>query len=226
VFEVERAAAVSETPTRDEALRDAFQSLAGSAADACSPEDLERVWLAVSGQADAGERRALVGRMATDRALAEAWRVASELWRLAQERASGASASAAPRRRLWPLAAAAVLLLAVAGTWLVVREPPAGEVRDQPGVTIASLLGADATLSRDMFRLRWSAPAGSRYDVRVTTDDLRVIATATDLTAAEFALEPGLLAGLTSGSRVLWQVDAILPGGARVSSPTFAVTVR
>ena len=78
-----------------------------------------------------------------------------------------------------------------------------------------------------MFRLRWTpAPAGSRYDVRVTTEDLRVIATANDLVAAEFALEPGQLAGLVPGSRVLWQVDAVLPGGARVSSPTFVVTVR
>lgn len=218
---------MSDGPTRDEALRDAFQSLAGSSAGACSAEDLERVWLAVTGQLDAGQRRMLVERMATDRALAEAWRVAAELWRLAQDGASDAPGRAARWRRVWPLAAAAVVVLAVAGSWLAIRERPDGVVRDQPGVTIASLLDADATLTRDMFRLRWTpAPAGSRYDVRVTTEDLRVIATANDLVAAEFALEPGQLAGLVPGSRVLWQVDAVLSGGARVSSPTFVVTVR
>jgi len=212
---------------RDEALREAFQSLAGSAPGACPAEDLERVWLAVSGQLDVGERRALVERMATDRALAEAWRVASELWRLSQDGAVAAPRQAALSRRMWPLAAAAAVLLAAGGSWLVMRDRAADVVREQPGVTITSLLGRDPTLAREMFRLRWTpAPAGSRYDVRVTTEDLRVIATASDLNAAEFMLEPDRLAALAPGARVLWQVDAVLPGGARVSSPTFVVMVR
>ena len=211
---------------RNEALRDAYQSLAGSSSEACSADDLERVWQAVSGQSGAAERRALVERMATDRGLAEAWRVAAELWRL-----SGGQPAVAPAppawRRLWPLAAAAVVTLAVTGSWFVMSRSPGDAVRDQPGVTITSLLAADAALPREMFRLRWTpAPAGSRYDVRVTTEDLRVIATANDVSEAELAIEPARFAGVLSGSRVLWQVDAVLPGGARVSSPTFVAVVR
>lgn len=218
---------MSDGPTRDEALRDAFQSLAGSSAGACSAEDLERVWLAVTGQLDAGQRRMLVERMATDRALAEAWRVAAELWRLSQDGAVATPRPAALPRRMWSLAAAAAVLLAAGGSWLVMRDRAGDVLREQPGVTITSLLGNDPTVAREMFRLRWTpAPAGSRYDVRVTTEDLRVIATASDLNAAEFMLESGQLAGLAPGARVLWQVDAVLPGGARVSSPTFVVTVR
>ena len=48
---------------RDEALREAFQSLGESAAGRCSAEDLERIWMAVSGELPASQRRALVERM-------------------------------------------------------------------------------------------------------------------------------------------------------------------
>ena len=70
---------------RDDALRDAFRSLADGVGGECSAGDLERVWLAVSGELAAPERRALVERMATEPALAEAWRVAQELWRVSQD---------------------------------------------------------------------------------------------------------------------------------------------
>jgi hypothetical protein len=57
--------------------------------------------------------------------------------------------------------------------------------------------------------------------VRVTTEDLRVLATAADLTAPEFAVEPAVLAGLPAGARVFWQVDVSLPNGERRTSSTF-----
>jgi hypothetical protein len=214
----------------DDALREAFRSRAEASAASVSDEDRERVWLAVTGELDAPARRAIVGRMATDPALAEAWRVALELWSAAHEGAAATSAPASDSRMwpVWRIAAAAVVVLALAGTFVVLRDRATGDVvRDRPSVTIESQLAAGALLPRDDFRLRWTpALEGSRYDARVTTEDLRLITTAAELTTAELVVAPALLAGLPPGTRVLWQVDAILPDGSRISSATFVATLR
>jgi hypothetical protein len=214
---------------RDEALREAFQALGESAPGPCSEEDRERVWLAVSGELPAAERRALVERMATDRALAEAWRMANELWRASQETAEAKAERRAPAwtwSMEW-LAAAAVLMVVVTGAVVLWRGEPGGNVlRDQTPAAVESLVAPDAVLPRDAFRLRWTpGPAGSRYEVRVTTEELRLLATAADLTAPELVVTPAQLVDVASGARVLWQVDLVLPDGARVASQTFVNTV-
>jgi hypothetical protein len=211
-------------------LRAAFQALGESAAGPCPEADLERVWLAVSGELPAAERRALVERMATDRALAEAWRVAAELWRASQEKAAPEAETQAPRWA-WSLgwvAAAAALVVVVGGTAVLWRGGPGGDVlRDQAPVAIESLVPAGTALPRDDFRLRWTpGPEGSRYEVRVTSEDLRLLATATGLMAAEFVVVPAQLVDVGPGARVLWQVDLVLPDGGRVASQTFVMAVR
>ena len=60
----------------------------------------------------------------------------------------------------------------------------------------------------------------------MTTEDLQVLATAADLTASEFEVEPAVLARLPSGARVLWQVDVSLPNGERLTSSTFITRVK
>ena len=58
--------------------------------------------------------------------------------------------------------------------------------------------------------------------MRVTTEDLRVLATAADLTAPAFMVNlPALSARPREGASVLWQVDVSLPSGGRLTSPTF-----
>ena len=108
--------------------------------------------------------------------------------------------------------------------WL--NRPPGDEFRDPGGYKIESLVPSE-TLSRETFRLRWTpGPQGSRYQVRVTTEDLRVLATAEDLTVPEYLVEPDRLASLSPGARVLWQVDVVLPSGERASSQTFVARVK
>jgi hypothetical protein len=211
----------------DEKLRQAFQALGGTSASECSDEELDRIWRAVSGELPAAERRELVARMATDPAFAEAWRVAEELWRASREEVqAGAEGGVRPWTRSW-FAAAAVLLLAV-GAGLVVRfaSMAGDEFRDPGRYVVESLVTPDATLSRDAFRLRWTpGPQGSRYDVRVTTEDLRPLATVTDLTTPELVVEGDRLSTVASGARILWQVEVALPEGERVSSQTFVARV-
>jgi hypothetical protein len=222
---------VTEPRSPDQRLADAFQAIEDPS-DAGVPEDLrERIWLAVSGVLPPEERRALVERMATDPACAEAWRVAHELWRASQGRASDAADSMGPRPRRWTsawLGAAAVLLVGTTIGLITLRDQRAGdEFRSSPGYAVESRLPDDATLPREAFLLRWApGPDGSRYQVRVTTDDLTVLATAADLGVPEFLVAAPLLSGLPPGATVLWQVDAYLPDGERVTSRTFVTRVR
>jgi hypothetical protein len=60
----------------------------------------------------------------------------------------------------------------------------------------------------------------------VTSEDLRLLATATGLMAAEFVVVPAQLVDVGPGARVLWQVDVVLPDGGRVASQTFVMAVR
>jgi hypothetical protein len=222
-------AAVTDRHPGDERLRDAFQSLSETASAAISPADLDEIWRAVSGELPPEERRALVDRMAVDASLAEAWRVAQEVWTASPE---GAATGPAPAARVWmrpALAAAAVVFAAAAvGVWLQLSRPIGDSTfRDPGGYAIESLVPNEAALPRDAFRLRWTpGPDDSRYHVRVTTEDLRVLATVPDVAEPELVVTPDLLAGVAPGARVLWQVDATLPGGRTVSSQTFVARVR
>ena len=223
---------VTEPRGSDERLAEAFRAL-GDTHGTEVPEDLrERIWLAVSGALTPEERRELVERTVTDPGCAEAWRVAQRVvagvagfrgwW--------GRGACTRPATRWAPrwLAAAAVLLLGTTiGVVSLLNRPPGDEFRASPGFVVESLVPADMALPRDAFRLRWTpGPEGSRYQVRVTTEDLQVLATAADLTAPEFAVEPAVLAGLPGGASVFWQVDVSLPNGERLTSSTFITRVE
>ena len=167
----------------------------------------------------------MVDRMARDAALAESWRVARDLYREAPR-----GAGSTPVRRSIPswMAAAAALLVAVGiGVILRISTPVDDAFRDSDQYVVNALVPSDATLSRDAFRLRWTpGPTGSRYHLRVTTEDLKVLTTVSDLTTPEFVVSRDVLSTVTAGSQVFWQVDAVLPEGNTVSSPTFVVKVQ
>ena len=100
--------------------------------------------------------------------------------------APGCGPRAAGRRAGWrrrPCSSSATAI----GVVSLLNPPPGDEFRASPAFVVESLVPADAALPRDAFRLRWTpGPEGSRYQVRVTTEDLQVLATAADLTAPEF----------------------------------------
>jgi hypothetical protein len=222
-------AAVTDRHEADERLREAFQSLSETSRETSSPEELDEIWRAVSGELPAPERQELVDRMASNPSLAEAWRVAHEVWKASPQQTRGTASRA---RRMWTqsrLAAAAVLLLTAAvGVLFQLSRPPAEDTFRDPGrYVVEPLVQPDTTLARDAFRLRWTpGPPDSRYHVRVTTEDLRVLATGSDLAEPAFVLERDTLAGVAPGARVLWQVDVTLPDGETVSSDTFVVRVQ
>ena len=212
----------------DDALREAFQSLPVPAGDQCTPEDLDRIARALDQELPAAERRQLVKRLATEPALAEAWRVAHQLRR---DRPAARARGTAARRPLaqmssW-MAAAAVAALAIAAVMLPRYQPNVGALRD-PGVYAVESRVTDGTsLPRDGFRLQWNpGPQETRYQVRITTEDLRLLAAVADLTEPEVIVNPAILANVAAGSKVFWQVEGLLPSGERIVSPTFVVRVQ
>jgi hypothetical protein len=223
---------VSDRGTSDDGLREAFQALAETAGGRCSDTDLDLIWRAVAGELPAAERRDLIDRLGGDPALAEAWRIAAELRGAVATAESARQTPSRPRFLMRPpswLAAAALLFVVAAGVVVIQRSQREGNdtFRASDQYVVESLVPEDASLPRDAFRLRWSpAPPESRYQVRVTTDELRVLTVAADLAVPELVLERDLLSGVAPGARVLWQVDVTLPGGQRVSSRTFTTRVQ
>ena len=210
----------------DTALQEAYQAAVASSSGDCATEDVEMVWHAVAGDLDADRRRDLIDRMSTNPALAQVWRVAVEL-----SRARGASETAGRQPTRWlpaaVMAMAAALIVAVGVRVILVNREPGDTFRAGTAATVESAIQSDAPLTRDAFVLRWKAGAdGSRYAIRVTTEDLKVLATAADLTAPEFTVPRDTLASLPAGARVLWQVVLSSPGGETISSQTFVVRVQ
>jgi len=204
---------VNTTPDPDSRLKEAFHTLADSAPDDPSADDVARVWSAVAGELPAEERRQLVERTATDAPLAQAWRVAHEL----HQAQLGGAVDVRRSSSWWPAALmgiAATLIVAAGVRVLYFDRTPADVFRDSGSYVITSPLAADAALPRDAFVLKWQAgPQGSRYLVRVTTEDLQVLMTAPELTAAEVTVPSAALAPVPAGGRVLWQVVMSSPAG-------------
>jgi len=127
------------------------------------------------------------------------------------------------------IVAAAVLALAAIGVWQLRDSPaPSGPVyREAGGDTVRSLVPQDRSLPRDDFLLRWSIDGDvSHYDLLVSTDALEPVAEVKGLTEPEHRLDPVLLKDLASGTNLIWQVEAVRPGGVRVRSATFITVLE
>jgi hypothetical protein len=128
------------------------------------------------------------------------------------------------------LAAAALLAL---GLWIDYRHLLDGRGGSPawrgpaPAADIRSLVAEDRPLPRNALVLRWSGgEAGARYNVRVLSEDLALVARADGLETPEYRVAPAALSRLPGGTRVLWQVEAVGKDGRRRTSPTFFARVE
>ncbi len=216
-------------------LREAFLALSESEDVSEGNVDTLKVWKAVAGELGVNERLEVIDKVALEPGYAEAWRLATELFE-AQSKEAGAiatptSEAGLPARRAhtrsrspYILAAAAVLLVGFLG--VIVSRSLAPREPIYRGAVIVPLTGAEESLPRNDFRLRWQAPEGSRFDVRVTTEDLRILDTASGLTSPEYTVPAERLEGLPQGAKVFWQVEATLADGNVVQSGTFITEVK
>jgi hypothetical protein len=182
--------------------------------------DTERLFSALHGEMTADERRAVVDELIRNPRAAAAWRLAREL---APEQAHAEGRS---RRWAWMSAAALVLLAAGAAWQYQIWRAEAPVFRSAEPRTIESRLPVDGRLSRTDPVLLWTAIEGASYRVRVLTPELDLLAEAGDQTLPEYRLPADVVARIASGGRVLWQVEARVPGTAPVVSPTFTVELE
>jgi hypothetical protein len=207
-------------------LRAAFQARESRMGEGGSHPPPEELWAAVRGERPVSVRRALIAHTAACAACAEAWRLAAAV------SPGDVAAAAQAARPAWAafrgyaaVAAAAALVVALgAGLWLrgpAERAPDPG-FRGASETAVRSLLAESEALPREDFRLRWSAaPAGSRYDVRVTTESLEVVADVQRLSDPYFVVPAAALSSVPAGGSLLWRVEVTLPDGARAASQTY-----
>ena len=218
-------------------LRRAFAALSSRASPGEDCPSADRIWDAVSGEVDRGVVSEIVEHAIVCPVCAEAWRLARQLKGDLAE-IEGVSPRVEPLRVAhWPwyrmalLAAAAVLVVAV-GLDLYIRrssgpQPEEPPYRGSPDHAIQSLLTEDAVLRRDQFILRWTpGPAGSRYSLRVATPDLTILDAVSGIASTDYRVPPSTLARLPFGTEVAWQVEAVLPDGSKIRSPTFFVRIE
>jgi hypothetical protein len=180
--------------------------------------------------------REVVDHTARCAACAEDWRLAVEVNRQAEEQEETAPVQlpanvVVGRFGRWrAVAAAAALaagLLVAVGIYRETVVPGQPTYRDTPQAAVSSLIAAGQALPRQAAVLRWTPLSGaSSYDVSVSTEDLRPVASAHGRTATAYQLPSDALAGLAPGARLLWQVEAVFPDGHRVISPTFTTPLQ
>ncbi len=210
-----------------EALRAALALLSANAAPGPDCPVPDSIWEALRGGMSARSTVAIVEHTSRCHACAEAWRLGHEL--AGQRRAetsevARATAFRAPAFGVWASLAAAALLLIAVGIGVVI--PPPGQhpdvTRASPEGTIRSLVEATAPLPRDACVLKWSAEAaGTRYTLRVGTQDLTPIASVQRLEQPEYQVPESSLETLPPGATIVWRVEATLPDGRRIASQAF-----
>lgn len=209
------------------------ESIAGMAEIVGSDDDCpeaDHLVLSGRGELNPSDDEAIVLHIADCTACAAAWRIARDVGP-ARVPAVHPAARKTTLQRTWVrVAAAAAMLLVVssAGWYLMApdRENPT-VYREQEDELLRSLLVEDEALPRDRFLLRWSAgPEGTAYDVLVTSERMEPLSRGLGLDRPEFQVSEGELGALEPGSRVLWQVTALLPDGRRIESHTFFVRIE
>jgi hypothetical protein len=217
------------------AWREAFTRVKGTAETGPQCPPAERVWATATGEASPAETRGLLDHASRCEACTEAWALALSMAREAGLAVSPLSAEApAPVWRSWfvwapTLAAAALIAL---GLWIDYRHVPGDRAAPRwrgptPAADIRSLVPEDRPLARDAAVLRWTAGGpGTRYNVRVLSGDLALVARADGLDTPEYRVAPTALSRVPAGARLLWQVESVDKDGKRRTSPTFFVRVE
>jgi hypothetical protein len=209
-----------------EGLRRAFAAPFRTAHESRDCPPSERLWESARGSLDRQEDDEIIRHVGECSACAAAWRAAREL--TAGEVAPAVSRTRLATRLSWVAAAAAVVLVAliwIPGTFEREEGPPA--FRAWEGEWLQPTFEESAALPGERCVLRWvEGPEGTTYEVRVTTEDLRVLAVGRDLDRAEFHVPGESIAELPPGSSIVWQVTARLPAGRTVESSSFVTPLE
>ena len=194
----------------------------------------EEYWAAAVGELPFERLQALADHGAKCAECAEAWRILAEV-RRESEQAVGSAVPLGPAmpekgrtrrlgRTLAPLALSAV---AAGGLWLAFRPAPVQPPLVERGNGAETFRAESSPVQPEGDAvLRWSEVAGATsYNVTVLTPDLVVVHRAIGVPGRELRLPEAVgMRGARTG--LLWNVDAVLPDGRTVASPTFQLQLR
>ena len=227
MFDAEGAQAVSAEDPKDVArLREAFASIEHDGTG--DPVDAERIFDALHGDLNSTERHAVVEQLVTNQGAAFAWRLARAMGPHAEPAdALDPAEKPGPCARWKSIAVAAAAVLAIGIGWQLMqpRDAAAPAYRSVESRAITSALEPGDELSRAQPVLRWTGIGAARYRVRVFTTDLQVLGESPETSALEYTLDQETLARIPAGARILWQVEAHIPGEVVITSPTFITRV-
>jgi hypothetical protein len=229
----ERISIVISENLSDERLRKAFASRARDGVAQGECPDPERVWRAVHHELSHEQIRRVGLHATTCSECAEAWRLAVEITREAPATVIpfDRRARRPARSRAWWTAGALAAAAALAAIALLLptgpslQPPQSGTLRGAEEI-ITPLTDPDTPLPREACTLRWQGPPEGRWEIRVATEDLRVLAEAHDLPTTEFTVPAEALAELPAGSSIVWQVHIKLPDGRRLASRSFVQSLE
>ncbi|MGO9829063.1 MAG: hypothetical protein ACLPJH_02915 [Myxococcaceae bacterium] len=196
-----------------------------------------RIWEAVAGELSPEDVQPLVDHTARCVDCSIAWRVALEVHRDAGVEAPAAAVlpfrfsrarTALTASGFGLLAAGIAAAVFFQGPWThpkgsleAERSSERGAKRPLDSVTASGVQPKGAVV------LRWSPyPGAERYSVTVMSGSLDVLYRAFGVSGTELRLPAETLAAQPSPARVLWSVQAILPGGRAVDSDVFTVDVK
>lgn len=215
-------------------LRRAFAEPPGARATHPSgcPEP-DRIWQAVRGELPPDQVREIVDHVAVCAYCAEDWRIAmafEEEARAGESLETGETYEAVPRMlpppvsrfRPWMAAAAAALVMTVAGIQMR-PEKPVYRSGDGNAVVTREIPAA----GRASFVLAWQpVPGAESYELLVTTSELRTVAAPKGLTETQYQVPETALADLPAGTLLHWRVIAVYPDESRKQSKSATTTLE
>lgn len=214
-------------------LRQAFADASRpSGGDSAACPEPARIFHAVSGGLSPDDLAEIVDHTIACASCAEDWRlaraIAADTDLLPHVQARSEKAAATSRWNKWTLALAAAATILIAAGTLLLRQAPEPLYREPASApAIRALVEDGSAQPRDHVLLRWSEPApNARYDLLVTTSDLDLLFRIGNIRATEYLVPSDALNSVPDGGKIAWQIEAVLPDGRRVSSPTFFVRIQ
>ncbi|HEY1334724.1 MAG TPA: hypothetical protein VGF31_10750 [Myxococcaceae bacterium] len=201
----------------------------------CPPAD--DYWAAAAGELPFDRVRALVDHAASCARCTEAWRILADVRRAAADDAAETVPGARPvlgpaptrlRLRARTLVPLALSAMAAVGLWVVLRPPPLHPLPVERGSGNIAAVRAESPEVQPAAdaMLRWSeVPGATSYNVTLLTPDLVVLHQAVGISGRQLPLPEGVRQKAAGGG-LLWNVDAVMPDGRTVASPTFELQLR
>lgn len=212
-------------------LQAAFTAPTSEPSNSANCPEPDLIWEAVRGELPPDEIRDIVDHVAVCASCAEDWRIAAAFEKESQSRdEKGGTVHPFPVRRFqpWVAAAAAAIVLTVAGVYFQPPQKPESAVPYRGEQSkIEALVPPGEVLPRQSFILAWKpVPDAESYDLLVTTIEFDTVAAPKGLTETKCQIAPSALASVPDGAQLHWSVTAVFPDGNRELSPTFTAVLE